>query len=515
MRSLNRRQAIRGTTGALAAFILGAQAPVGTLAQQPTDLVRFAWWTDSGVPTPFQVSAVGPGGAVLLSLIYDTLSWKDENGIIPWLATEWSPGADGLSYTFQLIDGATWHDGEPLTAEDVAFSFEAYSRHPYRWMSTEVVESIEVTAGSEVTFRLARPYAAFIEDIAGAVPIVPRHIWEHVEDPLAYTGEYRSVGSGPFKLADYDEAQGAYRLVANTGYWRGEPVVHEWQQFSVPPEARIQVIRQGEADITLSTDASVRDLVGDDDRLKVFETAPLSIVRLAINTRQSPLDQKEVRQAIAYALDRELIAETITRGPAIPSSAGVIPPETPWFNPSLEQYAYKPERARELLGGQRYTIDLIADPSAREPELMAPMLEAVGITLNVQHVDAATRLQLLADGDFQLALTSHIGMGSDPDYLRRWYSGEETNAFAQGSIFDNEEFARLGEEQAAALDAEERRELVFRMQAILAEELPTIVLYHRRFYWAYDSAVFTPMETWGGLMNGIPFPNNKLTLITS
>jgi len=144
---------------------------------------------------------------------------------------------------------------------------------------------------------------------------------------------------------------------------------------------------------------------------------------------------------------------------------------------------------------------------------MAPMLEAVGITLKVQRVDPPTRAQILSDGDFQIALTAHIGVGGDPDYLRRWYAGEEANAFAQGSVFQNEEFTRLGTQQAAIVNPEERRPVVNRMQEILAEELPTIVLYHRRFYWVYDPSAFTPMETWGGLMNGIPFPNNKLALI--
>jgi peptide/nickel transport system substrate-binding protein len=116
---------------------------------------------------------------------------------------------------------------------------------------------------------------------------------------------------------------------------------------------------------------------------------------------------------------------------------------------------------------------------------------------------------------FDLAFLTHIGVGGDPDYLRRWYSGEETNAFAQGSIFTNEEYTRLAEEQAESLNAEEREEIVFEMQAILAEELPTIVLYHRRFYWIHDPMLFTPMETWGGLMNGIPFPHNKLALIAT
>ena len=513
MRTLTRRRTLQGLAGALGT--LGLRRPAWNVAAkqpEPVDLVRFAWWSEVGTPTPFQVSTAGPGGAVLLSLLYDTLTWKDDRGIIPWLATEWEASADGRAYTFRLADGVTWHDGRPLTAADVKFSFDCYARHPYRWMTTEVIDASAVTADGAVRVALKRPYAAFLEDIAGVVPIIPRHVWEPVADPIAYEGADRSTGSGPFRLAEHNQTEGAYRLLAHEGYWRGRPLVREWQQFTVPAEARVLVVQQGDADVSLSTDASVRDLLADDDRLNVFETAPLSIVRLAVNTERRPLDRKEVRQAIAYALDRRRIAETIARGPAIVGSAGVVPPETPWYNPALKRYDHDPDRARALLGSRHYEVDLIADPAAREPDLMQPMLEAVGIDLRVERLDALTRLQLLGEGEFQLALTSQIGVGGDPDYLRRWYAGEEANAFAQGSIFDHAEYARLGDEQAATLDREERRAIVFRMQEILAEELPTIVLYHRRFSWVYDPGAFTPMETWGGLMNGVPFPNNKLAL---
>ncbi|MBA3416155.1 MAG: ABC transporter substrate-binding protein [Chloroflexia bacterium] len=514
MRGPTRRQALLGVAAALGSQVLPSRPAAARQPERPAvDLVRFAWGTDVGSPTPFQVSTAGPAGAVLLSLIYDTLTWKDGEGIIPWLATEWEASADGLVYTFRLVDGATWHDGQPLTAADVAFSFEYYARHPYTWMTTEVVATAAAIDEQTARITLKRPYAPFLEDIAGVVPIVPRHVWEPVADPITYDRADRFVGSGPFSLAEYDQTEGAYRLSAHDGYWRGRPLAREWRQLTVPNEARVLVVQQGEADVSYTPDASVREVLAGEERLRVFETAPHSIVRLAINTERAPLDRVEVRQAIAYALDRRLIAETVTRGPAIVGSAGVIPPETPWYNPALRQYDHAPERAQELLGGERFTLDLIADATSREPELMRPMLAAVGITLNVQLVDPPTRIALLDAGEFQLAQVQHIGVGGDPDFLRRWYAGEEANAFAKGSIFQNDEFTMLGEEQAATLAPEERRALVDRMQEILAEELPTIALYHRRFYWVHDPAVFTPMETWGGLMNGIPFPNNKLALL--
>lgn len=514
MHPLTRRQIISGMAGgALAVRYASAGARQSVLPGQSIPLLKYAG-PDSGVPNPFQVSPAGPGGPILVSLIYDTLTWKDDTGIIPWLASEWSISGDGLTYTFQIVSGVTWQDGMPLTADDVAFSFGYYASHPYAWMRSDVVASA-TASGNTVRIALKRPYAAFIEDISGIVPIIPRHVWESVADPLTYTGSDRTMGSGPYELAEYNETEGAYRLTANDAYWRGAPKIAEFRQLTVPAEALIEATRQGAVDLASNPDASVRDLLADDTRLAIHESAPLSIVRLAINTARAPLDRKEVRQAIASALDRELIAESITRGTPIVGSAGVVPPETPWFNANLSQYTYDPDRARALLGGEQLSIDLVADARARDPDLMVPMLEAVGITLNVQRVDSPTRIQLLRDGDYQLGLLTHIGVGGDPDYLRRWYNGEETNAFAQGSIFNNEEYTRLGNAQAISLDANERKDLVFRMQEILAEELPTIVLYHRRFYWIHDPDRFTPIETWGGLMNGIPFPHNKLALLAS
>ncbi len=494
-----------------AAILPRSAAVARQTAPASIDLVRLGW-ADVGVPTPFRVSTAGPGGPVLLSLLYDTLTWKDERGIIPWLATEWTISPDGRDYTFVLAPDVRWHDGQSLTADDVAFSFTYYAQHPYRGTSTAAVESASVIAPDQVRVRLTRAYAPFLEEIAGGVPIIPQHIWSNVADPLNYDGADATVGSGPYTLAEYRSAEGAYRLTANADYFRGPVTVGEFQQINTPPETQIQAVQQGELDLAFTPDASVAELLKDDSRVKVFPTAPRSIVRLAVNTQRAPLDQKAVRQAIAYALDRAQIAAVSTKGEPIIGD-GVIPPESPWFNPDVPTYPFDPERARQLLGGETYTIELLAGPTNREPELMAPMLEAVGITLVTKRVDGPTRTQLLREGNFQLGLIQHIGTGGDPDFLRRWYAGEETNDYAQGSIFADPAFDQLAREQATALDPARRKEAVFQMQAILAEELPTIVLYHRRFYWVYDSTKIAPMETWGGLMNGIPFVHNKLIFL--
>jgi len=488
------------------------QPPVRGIA---VDKLRFAWWTDVGNLTPFQVSATGPGGAVLMTFVYDTLTWKDDRGIIPLLGSSWEVSPDGTQYTFHLVDIAVWHDGTPLTVDDVAFSYSYFAAHPYVWMSSDVVKSATAGTQGAINFTLVRPAANFLEEIAGIIPIIPKHVWENVSDPTKYTGTDASVGSGPYVMSEHDATAGAYRLTAFDQYWKGQPVAKELQQITTTPQAQLEIVEKGDADLSLGTDASVVDLIFRYPDLKVEMTAPLSVVRLAVNTLQPPLDQRDLRQAIMYALNRAQIAETMTMAPGIITGVGIVPPDTPWFNSAIMEYPYDPDKAKTLLGGKTYAINLLAAPTDRHTDLMKPMLAAVGITLNVQQVDTATRLQHLSDGTFQLALTSHIGIGGDPDYLRRWYAGEEANAFAKGSIFKNAQYAQLAEQQAATLDPTRRRAIVFQMQTILAEELPTLVLYHRRFYWVYDGRVFKPLETWGGLMNGIPFPNNKLTLIGS
>ena len=503
-----------GLIGACALVLLSACRPAAPAASGSENTVVRMAWNDVGVPTPFRVSTAGPGGAVLLSLIYDTLTWKDEQGIIPWLATAWDVSPDGREITFSLAHDVKWQDGQPLTARDVAFSFDYYAAHPYRWMSTDMVQSASVIDADRVRLTLKSAYAPFVEEVAGVVPIIPRHVWANVADPLHYDGADASLGSGPFRLAEYRSADGAYRLIANPEYFKGRPRVQEIQQLTIPPETLMQSLQQGQVDLAYSTDASVVGLFQANPRVKVLQTAPLSVVRLVLNTGRAPLDRVEVRQALAYAMDRASIARAVTRGDPVVGSAGVIPPETPWFSPSVKQYAYDPAAARGLLGGQRLSLELLANPEYREPELLQPMLDAVGVTVRTQRVDAQTKAQLLREKRFQLAELQHIGIGGDPDYLRRWYTGQEANQSAQGDTLRDPAFDALAQQQATTLEVTARKAVVARMQAVLAEDVPTIPLFYRRFYWVYDSTRLSPLNTSGGLMNGIPFVDNKLIFLS-
>lgn len=513
---------------ALTLFQVGGTAPEA--GARVSNVLRLVWWIDVGFPTPFAFSTVGPGGVVRLSLIYDTLTWKDSRGLIPWLATSWTVSPDGRTYTFTLHGDVRWQDGHPFSAEDVRFSFAYYRRHPFPWVSVTPIKAVTVRDARTLSITLSEPFAPFLAEIAGIVPIIPAHIWRGISDPVKAQRLSVAVGTGPYRLAAYDALTGESDFLANPAYFEGKPYVREIRYQVLPTEQQqLLAIQQGRTDDALTTDYSAVDAFRDRLPLRVLTTEPLSVSRLIFNTRRPPFDDVRLRQAVAYALPRAQIAEAVTHGPALVGGPGVIPPGSPWYDPHVRQYPYDSVRAIALLdrsgyraagAGARTTpagaplrIELLTSPEYSEAPLIQQALRRLGIDVALVSADPKTRAALQHEGRFQMALTTHI-IGGDPDYLRRWFTGAEANAFAQGTVLENSEFLRLADQQVATLDPAGRRRLISRMQAILAEEVPTLPLYYRRFYWIYNGAKLRAFDTPGGLMNGIPLIENKIAFLS-
>jgi len=495
-----------------------------------SDTLRLTWWTDVGFPTPFAVSTLGPAGVVRLTLLYDTLVWKDAHGLIPWLAESWRTTPDGLTYAFTLRPSVQWHDGEPLTARDVKFTFDYYRAHPFRWMDTSMVRAVEVPDRRTVVIRLVQPYAPFLENIAGVVPIIPEHVWQGRERPEEAQETRFAVGSGPYRLVEYRPEAGQYRFAAFEHYFRGRPRIAEIQYVVTPIERQVLAVQSGQVQMAMASTYDVVSLFAGHPYLRVLETDPLSIARLIFHLDRPPTDQRPFRQAIAHALDLPRIAEIITRGPAPAGSPGVVPPTDPWFSSKVASYPYDPPRARALLqslgfldrdgdgwlegrDGARLTLDLVSSP-VRDVEIVRQMLKEVGVDVQLRTADPAARAQLAGEGRFQMLLSTHIGSGGDPDYLRTWFTGADANQFASGSAMRSPEYLRLARLQLQALDPVQRRGYIEQMQVLLSRELPTLPLYYRRFFWIYDRRAFTPFASPGGLLNGIPLVENKMAFLS-
>lgn len=502
-----------GVLAALLALALALAPPQATARASGTEILRIAWWTDVGFPTPFAVSAIGPGGAVRVSLLYDTLVWKDERGLIPWLAESWRVSADGRVYTFTLRDDVVWHDGVPLTARDVQFTFAYYRAHRYVWADTDLVTAVETSGPRTVVIRLRQPFAPFLDDVAGVTPIVPAHVWATIQEPSRSQTLAVTVGTGPYRLADYRRETGETRLVANPRYFKGRPTIDEIRYVTIPSERQMLSVHSGQVDVAMTESRDAVETFARHPHLRVWQSAPLSVVRLAFNLDRPPFDRIEVRRAIAHAINRTQLATVAAGDAGLPGNPGLVASTDLWYAPPGRTYPYDPTKARGVLAGDGGAAPEILTSASPMAAIIQSMLRASGIDLAIRAVDARTRAALVAEGKYQVALISHVGAGGDPDYLRRWLTGREPNLFGQTSAFRHAEFQRLAAAQAGEMDPGARRVAVARMQAIIAGELPTLALYNRRLSWVYDSRKLAPIGTRGGLLSGIPLIENKIAFL--
>ncbi|MBI4770499.1 MAG: hypothetical protein HY784_08850, partial [Chloroflexi bacterium] len=493
---------------------------------------------DYGYPSPYGFTR-GPGYVRAL-LIFDTLVWKDASGeIIPWLATAWSSSEDGLTWTFTLRDQVTWHDGQPLTAADVVFTVDYFKANPNPWTTTQinVIESVTQMSENQVEFKLAQPYAPFLPNTVGALIIIPKHIWEGVADPKAFTGPEAVIGTGPYTLTEYNKEEGAYLFEANHGYFLGDPYVQRIE--FVPTSDALLALANGELDMG---DAGVQTAVSD-EVLAPFRQPPFGIIDnpgewtmgLYFNlAADSPLADVRVRQAIAYALDLQDMVDRLLLGAGTPGSSGLLPPANPYHNPELSAYPHDVEKAAALLDEAGYTDDgsgvrqndqgvalqfdltYASSDSPRNAELIQGALAGAGIQVNLGVVDRATRDAAATDCAYQMILVGFGGLGGDPDMLRRNFaSTSRAQGFTRAQGYANPDFDALANQQISLTDDAARREAIHQMQVILSQDVPVIHLYYPLRVTIFNADVldgwyYTP----GGFAGGIPTAFNKHFFIT-
>jgi ABC-type transport system substrate-binding protein len=186
---------------------------------------------DWGAPSPFLFYPRGPG-YVLTSFVFDTLVWKDEHGVIPWLAVSWEH-PDPYTWIFHLRRGVRWHDGAPFTAKDVVFTFRYLAEKHWAWKNIDprLIRSVSAPDNYTVVIRLSKPYPFFLEDYAATVFILPEHIWRNVSNPYTFHSKKAFIGTGPYKLKEYVPGKG-YVFVANEDFWGGKPRFDACNKYS-------------------------------------------------------------------------------------------------------------------------------------------------------------------------------------------------------------------------------------------------------------------------------------------
>jgi len=505
---------------------------VGTTAEPLTEIRIGDGRGDWGAPSPYLHYPRGPG-YVRMSWVFDTLIWKDEEGFRPALARSWSYDPEALTFVFELQPNARWHDGEPLTGADVAFTIELFQEHPYYWIGIDDVSHAEVLGAYQVAIHLREPYAPFLADIAGTMPIMPAHIWRGIEDPNSFTAPEAFIGSGPYRFVDFNPVQGSYLYEAFADYYLGQPKAKRliYRRVGQP----IAALRNGEVDLAIIRPEMVEPL--QRQGFEIIQDERGWNKKLMINHRKAPFDDRRFRLALAHAIDRQEIIDRAQRGFGRPASYGLLSPDHELYSPDTPDHAYDPERALDLLrdlgyargndgvlqkDGEPLRVELLVSnitvggqtSADRDGEVIKAQLERIGIRTDLVNLEQGSTDTRIREWNFDLAVSGHGGISGDARILNEMISSAHGAGSVNSARFDTHlELNALLEAQLRAMDSEERRAIVAQIQHLHAEELPAIPLYYPDSFAAFESAkgvrwFYTP----GGIAKGIPIPQNKVSL---
>lgn len=462
----------------------------------------------------------------MLTMQYDTLMQFDTNGEPqPWLAETVTRSDDLTEWTVTLVDGVMWHDGEPLTIEDVKFTYDYFLENAAGRFARDLsgVESVEITGDREVTVTLAGPSPAFDEVALADVPIIPQHIWESIENPSEATFDISTnVGSGPLKLVDYQPEQ-SYRFEANEDYFRGAPAIDELVVVIFANDTgALSAIRSGEIDVMFERVSPEQiELLDAQDPLDIAQGPEFTTQMINFDVTKAPFDDVAVRQAINLAVDRQDIVDTVYLGAATVGSPGWVHPNKDVYNPDvapvhdvdaanalLEEAGYTDsdgDGIREF-DGQPMSFEMLTNSEEtlrlRISELVSEMLGDIGIQISVASVESATWEEAVWPGfdvnngrNYDIAAWGWSApVQANTIRVGQLVHGDTSKGFLNLTGFDDDQVNQLVEQLEVEGDPAEVERLLDELQAQIAEKLPFVLLAYPDGAYVYNSDVYADWE---------------------
>jgi peptide/nickel transport system substrate-binding protein len=458
---------------AIAVAVLGA----GTgAAAEPAGKVTMAFhvtlspsWLDPSTAPP-QITPFG-----VLYALHDALVRPyPGHKMGPSLAESWHESADGRVYEFKLRPGLEFHNGDPVTTEDVKFSFERYKGASAAILKSHVAE-VEIVDPLLVRFRLKAPWPDFMTVYgttasAAGIVVPKKYMTEVGEDGF----KKKPIGAGPYKFVASKPGI-EIELEANPGYWRRVPNVKTLVLRSVPESTtRAIMLKTGEIDIGAVLDGPDAEAVQKDSRLQVVASKHASIFWIDFTEQwdaKSPWADKRLRLAVNLALNRRSINEAACLGFCPP--AGVIVPRVMEFALQVEPPAYDPKRAKQLLAEAGYPNGLDAGEFFAIPgfptvaEAVLNDLKAVGINLRMRPMERATFYSAWQEKKLRgLVLTAVGNSGNAASRVEAFIQSK--GAYAYGGYPDIDE---LFQRQAGERDAAKREASLHQIQQLTIDRL--------------------------------------------
>lgn len=434
--------------------------------------------------------------------------------VVPEAAKSWSISDDKLTYTFILRDDLFWSDGTPITSADYVWTFEQAvkpeNKYPYI-SNLQPIVSYQAPDPKTIVVTLKEPLVVGIET-ADAITPLPKHIWEKLDwsDPqknpqiLAPT-----VSSGPYILQEWQKDTRAV-FVANDRYYKGRPRIDTFTYRVVPSsEIAYQMLKTGEVDVASFTPDNYTD-AKKLPNVTVYEWWPAaaSWMYLGFNLRRAPLQDPEVRRALAYAIDREAIAEHVLNGLARPTYSAFTP--SSWvYNPDVPRYDFDPEKAKALLDqagwkpgtggvrqkdGQPLKLRIIYGPNtSKTAERVVTVAQQawgdVGVQVDVQGMEWGTYLAQLRGEPFDWDVNFGVWSSTiDPHWMNQIWREDSIPALNAGA-YVNKRVEELFNQGVREFDREKRKQIYQEIQAILSTDAPYVFLTYNLSYIGINNRV--------------------------
>ena len=454
----------------------------------------------------------------VMGLTYDLLvdSSPKDSSPVPGLADSWETSDDGLTWTFHLNKDAKWHDGKPVTSEDVAYTYRRILDEEQGLYIDAVkqIESIETPDKHTVVFKTREPSVQMLNTY---VYILPKHIWKDV--PPEETKSFKNepvIGSGPFQAVEWKEGQFA-RLKTNPEYFRGAPQIDEIIfQFYDNDDTMVQALKNGDVDyiqgIPINLFRSLENQQGIETNsapdpgftelgFNLYEPTPEVIEEFdapKTTTGNPALLDPLVREAINWSIDEEELTQKILQGEGIPGST-VVPPALAKYHLQLKEseiQGFDTERSKELLkeaGWEDTNGDGTVDKDGEELELrlfvrsedkdsvtagqfIEDWFEEAGIGLETKAISDTALTDAIYAADYDMFIWGW-GSEADPDFILSVLTCDQIMGWSD-TFWCNDDYSRMYQEQKEQLDIDERAATIKEMQRIAYEDNPYVIFYY-------------------------------------
>ena len=463
-------------------------------------------------------SSVPANAERLRTLMFNTLVKKNERfEYVGDLAKEINTSFDGTTISFTLQDNVKFHDGKPLTSADAKYTldlllktkgakqgafFETLSGQTNSPMITEIQTPDEKT----LVLKIARP--ALKNNVLAnlvAIPIYPEgsqvgNQTVNGDNSTSNLGAYTPpAGTGAYKFVRYDTANNYVELAANENYWEGAPAIKRIRVKVVEDSNALQAeLKSGRvqlAPMTINLSPDTLKNLSDDSNLKVEQFEGANIQYLSFNTEEKPFDNPKVRQAIAYAINREDLIKSLLFGQA--KIAHSILPESSWAYATGVKYNYDPNKAKQLLdeagfktteNGMRFPkpIDFKItsgnSATSQYAQVIQDQLKTIGIAVQISTVESGVFRTQLQQGQYQMTTARYVGGNHDPIYLRDLFASSEipTEKRASGNRtrYNNPEYDKIIGQAVNEIDREKAKQLYAQAQEIISRDVPLLPLWY-------------------------------------